>query len=146
MKDWRIWAVLAGLAGMVWWWSRKNMPPPTGAVSTDGASIDIASLKTATGEGLDAQQSLDIFQGLFGILNASDKLDQLRNTIVQEQWVGAAHSTNFGGWATTKLSGTAPYAGGTDIGAPLAGPDYLLKRLGVGYLTTSRNGTVWSNA
>jgi hypothetical protein len=134
MKDWRMWAVLAGLGALVLYWRSKNppMPPsgPTGAVSTDGNVIDIASLKTGTGQGLDSQQTLDVFQGLFGILNASDKLDQLRNTVVKENWTVKARSTALGGWSTTKIASGAAW-GANDINTPLAAPWYFLTRLGI---------------
>lgn len=134
MKAWHyLVAALALGAGWVLW--KKRQGKMDASVTPAASSVDIASITAATGEGLNAAQTIDVFNGLFDVQNASDKLDQLRLTIHEENWRINRHSTDYGGWSTVQVGVTSPNL--VTVLSPLSGPDYLLKRLGI------NTGTVW---
>jgi hypothetical protein len=116
----KTWAYILAAVAALWWFTRKK-------ASTDqNSAVSIDSLQSSTGQGLDANQEVGLFDRLFGIRDSSRELVTLKNTLGQSYRIKICHS-----------DGTCELQSRTVLGAdglsPIKAPKYLLDYLGVGF-------------
>lgn len=105
------WLILAAVAAAAWWILRKQEPM---------APVEIGTLRTETGTGPSAEESVSLFDQLFGLRDAQSNFSKL-SSVAKGLRTQSCHSD--GSCETYSVATMAKY--------PLVAPSYFVDFLGV---------------